>query len=62
MNSPGSEKWPEATFLTPGKQVNKEKMLLKSAMDGGFQQHSQSSGRTPACEKAICPGNKWWNR
>jgi hypothetical protein len=57
MNSPGSEKWQEAIFLTPGRQVNKEKVLLKSAMDGGFQQHSQSSGRTPTCENAIFPGN-----
>jgi hypothetical protein len=57
MNSAGSEKWQEATFLTPGKQVNKEKVLLKSAMDGGFQQHSQSSGRAPTGENAFFPGN-----
>jgi hypothetical protein len=57
MNSPGSEKWQEGTFLTPEKQVNKEKVLLKSAMEGGFQQHSQSSGRTPTGENAFFPGN-----
>jgi hypothetical protein len=57
MNSPGSEKWQKATFPTPGKQVNKEKVLLKSAMGEGFQQHSQSSGRTPTGENAFFPRN-----
>jgi hypothetical protein len=36
----------------------KERVMFKSDMDGGFNQYSQSSGRTPVWGDAFCLGSK----